>query len=421
MKTHNAKNMFVLFLLIGFCGSNIFSQTNIFKQETLTGNWGGLRTDLEDNGIELTFSYTGEVFSNVSGGIRNKTEYLDNVNLQATLSLDKIMGWKNAQLFIYGLGNSGGMPVENSGAVQGISNIETYNTWKLYEFWLEQSFLNDKLSLLFGMFDLNSEFDVRETSGIFLNPSHGIGADYSQSGQNGPSIFPTTSLALRIKYSISSISDIRFAVFDGISGDVNNPSGTQISLNKEDGVLIAGEINLFSGSREYVKNYFKYAIGGWYYSEEFVKIDVKSNPDGIFKESGNYGIYAFGEHFLYSEKNKPEQGLAAFFRVGMANTNFNQLALYFGAGINYIGIIPGRNEDIFGIAIAMARCGDPFRNCMSAISKEIPEYETNIELTYNFALTPWLRFQPDFQYIINPFDSDNSYALAIGSRFEVLF
>lgn len=47
---------------------------------------------------------------------------------------------------------------------------------------------DDKLSLLFGLYDLNSEFDTQETSSIFINPSHDIGAEYAQSGKNLPSI-----------------------------------------------------------------------------------------------------------------------------------------------------------------------------------------------------------------------------------------
>ena len=70
---------------------------------------------------------------------------------------------------------------------------------KLYEAWFEQTLFDDRLSFKAGLYDLNTEFDVVETAGLFINSSHGIGPDFSQSGVNGPSIFPTTSLGIRVK------------------------------------------------------------------------------------------------------------------------------------------------------------------------------------------------------------------------------
>jgi porin len=55
-----------------------------------------------------------------------------------------------------------------------------------------------------GLYDLNSEFDVIEAAALFLNPSHGIGPDFAQSGRNGPSIFPVTSLAIRGEYRLAT-------------------------------------------------------------------------------------------------------------------------------------------------------------------------------------------------------------------------
>ena len=39
--------------------------------------------------------------------------------------------------------------------------------------------LNEKVSVLTCLYNLNSEFDVIETAGLFINSSHGIGPDYS--------------------------------------------------------------------------------------------------------------------------------------------------------------------------------------------------------------------------------------------------
>ena len=99
-----------------------------------------------------------------------------------------------------------------------------------------------------------------------------------------------------------------------------------------------------------------------------------------------------------------------------ANGDINQFEHYFGAGLNYVGPFHGRDEDVLGLAIAMAVNGDPFKDDSGATA----DGEINVELTYNAPIFPWLTVQPDAQYIINPGgmgDLDNAFV--VGIRFEI--
>src|SRR3546814_8879648 len=66
---------------------------------------------------------------------------------------------------------------------------------RLYEAWIDQK-IGDAASVRIGLYDLNSEFGALDTAGFFVSSPHGIGTDFAQSGRNGPSIFPATSLEL---------------------------------------------------------------------------------------------------------------------------------------------------------------------------------------------------------------------------------
>jgi len=61
----------------------------------------------------------------------------------------------------------------NDGAAQLPSNIDSCSRTTLYELWLEQRFLSNKLRLKGGKIDANTEFDVVQTAGDFLNSSMG--------------------------------------------------------------------------------------------------------------------------------------------------------------------------------------------------------------------------------------------------------
>ncbi|MGE0682955.1 MAG: carbohydrate porin, partial [Candidatus Binatia bacterium] len=171
---------------------------SFWRQDTVTGGWNGMRTSLLEQGVSLEAVYTGEMFSNLSGGLRRKAVYLDNVDLMLTIDTERAFGWEGGRFFLYGLGNQGGNPSEHIGDIQIASNIEAPDTWKVFEAWFQQNLFRNRLSLLAGLYDVNSEFAVLKTADLFLNSSFGIGHAFAQSGKNGPSIFPATSLGLRM-------------------------------------------------------------------------------------------------------------------------------------------------------------------------------------------------------------------------------
>lgn len=126
-------------------------------------------------GIRLETVNTTDVLSNVWGGMARGTEAPGNIDLNLTLDLDKLLGWKGGALFLYGLGDYGNNPSRDVGDAQGGSNIAAPNSWKLFEAWYQHNFLEEKLSLLVGLYDITSEFKViREASELFVNGSFGL-------------------------------------------------------------------------------------------------------------------------------------------------------------------------------------------------------------------------------------------------------
>ena len=305
--------------------------------------------------------------------------------------------------FIYILGDHGDQVQDLTGCAQGVSNIEAASTWKLYQLWLEQSLFDDKLSILFGLYDLNSEFDCREASSIFINPSQAIGPDFSQTGKNGPSIFPNTSLALRIKYNFWNNFTLLSSAFDGVPGDPENPSGTYIILNKNDGILITNEID-FTNLNEISGGALKLGAGSWFYTSKFEDLtDLDDNGNAV-KREGNLGFYFFGENKIIMGGNFPAKEISFYLRTGTANENVNQFNSYYGGGITFKEIF-GRKDDIFGISFALAHNSYKYRHLLSYTNSypdEVQPFEAVWEATYNFQLNSYIAIQPDLQFINHP-------------------
>ena len=365
--------------------------------------------------VELSFGHISDFTRVSSGGLRRTNEYLNAWSVSASIDTEGLFNWNSSQVYIDVLGTSGGDPSgDGVGDVQGINNIEADDTWKVYEAWYEQHVADGKVSLKAGLYDLNTEFDVIETAGLFTHASHGIGPDFSQSGLNGPSIFPTTSLGVRARVQMGTKVHVQAVALDGVPGDPDDSTGTHIHLSSRDGSLIAVEAAYVIADQDSEVAATKIAMGTWRYSEP-LREDIAGNPIGA---RNNQGAYVLAESVLYRESREPSQGIAVFGRYGLADPRLNQLSHYFGAGVVYTGPFPSRGSDQLGLAVAVATNS---RNFMES-NPEFAKRESAWELTYRMQLFDWLALQPVVQYIVNPGMApgiDN--ALVIGLRSEINF
>lgn len=385
-------------------------------------------------GVDLDVALSADAMGLVRGGLDPGWELPWNVDLQ--LSVDgSAFGWEGGRIFVYGLGNGGGDPTERVGDFQVVSNIAAPETWKVFEAWVEQRVAAGSVSALAGLYDLNSEFDVLGSAQLFLNSSFGIGPDFSQSCLTGPSIFPTTSLAFRLKARPAPGLRVQAAVLDGVPGDPEDPTGTQVILDGEDGVLVAGELAWFRPSeegrstpsgeaafhrgpvgRDLAPDYdLKLALGGWGYSREFERLEGPTGMAGT--ETGtSMGIYGLAEARVF-EGPQPGQGLWAFGRAGLAREEVNRVGSYLGGGVSGVGLLPGRDRDELGLGVAAARNGDPWVRSRTARGLPSDRWEVALELTYLLQLPGGASLQPDLQWIVNPgMDPEVANALILGLR-----
>ena len=410
------------------------AQTQTSPWNQLTKAWDSFRDQLSNHGVQFGIRYDGEGFANTSGGLRRGGNYLGNLNLQLTVDAQRLMGWPGATVFLYGLGIHGGHPSRDFvGDAQGVSNIEAPAKWKLEEGWIQQNLFGNRFSALFGRYDLNSEFYRLQSAGLFLNSSFGIGPEFSQSGVEGPSIFPNTSVGAR--FAIKPIEEIvlRTAVLDGVP--VERPDGSQKIFAKGDGVLIVTEAAYLYrplGSEQPRTRQFrigrnccgaytgKVALGGWYYSATFDDL-TRVRPDGSpARRHGSGGLYALADWTVYQDANDTDRQVSLFGQLGIGDRRVNQFAYYTGGGLTFSGFIPQRKQDEFGIAVAGAHNGTPFIEAQRDQGIRERRSEVSVELTYLAQFGAHLAVQPDLQFVIHPnTDPRIKNAVAFILRFEL--
>lgn len=397
-----------------------------WEWDTATGNWGGARQTMADHGVNFEFFYTADFLGVATGGIQHKMTYLHLVDLNLNLDMDKLVGWKGASFHFSGEASQGESPSNHAGDLQTLSNIDAPDFWKLYLAYLQQDFLDGKLSLLAGLMDSNADFDSGVVDAFFIHSTPGMGPEFSGSGLNGPALWPYSAVGALAKIKLYKGLYINIAAYDGVAGNPATPNSNPIKFSKADGALIVSELGWESkdidDDKAADKAYRKLSLGSWVYTSSFddvLDVDLAGNPT---HHKTNYGIYAYIESQLLREKEDKTQGLSGFARFGMANKDFNQVAYSSMVGLVYTGPIKGRNSDQVGLLVAAAHNGSKYRSAQVAAGTPVKKSEVALEASYRAQITPWMAVQPDVQYIINPgTDPTLKNALVAGARIEVSF
>jgi porin len=116
------------------------------------------------------------------------------------------------------------------------------------------------------------------------------------------------------------------------------------------------------------------------------------------------------------------ENISLFVRSGGAPSNTNFVDYYVDGGFNFTGFIPGRYNDIAGLALARSHVSSDYSDSQVAQGGAPSSAETVIEATYKAQLAPWWSLQPDLQYIFTPSGVQGSKdALVLGLRSSVAF
>lgn len=412
-----------LAVLLGTYSAKLMAQEDGVYAETLTGDWSGKRSQLATKGIEIGLDHTVDFMAVTEGGLDRRRSYSALFEPSVSFDLERLFGWRGGRVFIHGLGIYGSRdPSESVGSIHAPSNIaDSVDTFKIHEAWFEQGFWDGRLAVLVGLYAADSEFDVKETAGVFLNGGFGTGLDFSETGKNGPCIYPTSCLGVRVRWHPTSEHYVQVAVLDGVAGDPDQPHGTQVHLQGGDGALILTELGIHRNA-DVNSRFLHAALGAWYYTEHFDHVralDAEGNPK---QEQGTQGVYALIEGELFREPEQATQGLSGFLRVGYADKQVNPIRWSASGGLVYTGLLPGRDEDVTGFGVSLASNSGSFKQAQRTAGSPVLTREVAYELTHWFPVTSWMSLQLSAQYIRHPsMDPSVQSARVIGVRHKVTF
>lgn len=379
-----------------------------FQWSTMTGDWAGHRTALEDRGISVGGSYTMDWGSVWSGGVNNVASTVHLWDINATADLEKLFGLAGGTVFADGYFTQVRGASRDVGDLHGVSNIDSgKNIGQLAELWYEQWLFEKHLRLKVGKIDGNAEFAFVDAASETLNGSIAMPA----TAWDLPT-YPNPATGVVAFVYPSERCYIGGGMFDGASADgwdTGNRGPDQFfSDSKSDAWFFIAEAG-FTWDECCSMGGGRFAVGGHIHTADFPELTGSDTEDAT-------GAYALVEQQLWrkgTDEENAEKGVYSFFLAGLGDSDVHEVEGQFITGCMCRGLFDGRPDDSFGVLGSWLLLNE---------DAGLTEDEVVIEALYRAQLTPWFSVTPDLQYVINPGGTDDvDDALRGGARFEVVF
>ncbi len=384
------------------------------SRPTLTGRFG-VRTDLAEKGITFSVDSIHTYQNIVDGGTDSGGEYGGSNDYELYLDLGKMGLMPGAFVRIFGEtkfgdfvnGNTGtGTAVNTDGLFPEISRqSSTLTAFTYYQFLSEWfALFAGKLDALDG--DSNAFAGARGkkqflNQNFVFNPVTLRTAPYSTLGGGALVVLPEERGTFNI------------AVLD--------PNGVPSKVGFDDafdgGFVLASELKLN------VKPFGlpgHQLFGGTWSSKDYTSLGqdlrrlyfeaiVTGIPPSLATSETSWSFYYNFDQYLYVEDEDPSQGIGIFGRFGIADKDTNPVENFYSLGVGGKGIIPGRDEDTFGLGYYYLNTSDKFR---------LAHEGQGFEAFYNVEIRPWLHITPDFQIIDSAVRSVETNFIT-GIRFKI--
>ena len=397
---------------------------SIWEQDTLTGDWGGARTNLKEKaGIEIGLTYIGELLAVLSGGVNRRASYEGRFALDVDTDLGTLIGWKGASTHftVFNIHNGGFNAADNVGSIADPSNIDALATTRLFTAWFQYGDPEkDRVSIRLGQLAGDDEFITGATAGGLINGTFGWAGILAANMTNGGPAYPLATPGARVKFNATEQLAVQAAVFSGDPAgrdcmdnpQVCNRHGTTFSFSG--GALWMGELHFKRGGD--LPGIYK--LGAWYATADFADQrygfdtfgNVVSLADptvaGPLNHRGNWGIYAVAD-----QKVAPigkDGGVNVFIRSGISPSDRNLLNFYIDGGVGFTGFVPNRPKDVLTFGIAYAHISpdaaglDQDMLFFNGPPYPIRDHEVVFEASYQWFIAPWWIVHPDLQYIVHP-------------------
>jgi porin len=372
----------------------------------MTGDWGGLRSSLETQGVTIRAGHLSESAANPVGGFRQGAAYTQEVYLGADFDLDRLVGLAGGKLHVT-FTERAGKSLANTAIGSIISVQEVFGAGqnvRLAELAYQQVLFDGRLTARLGWIHASDNFASSPIYCHFQN--NGFCGQVGIVINSGYTIFPAGSWGGMLKLASTDEFYLQAGVYEVNPTLPLLPNGFKLGLSGATGVISMSQVGWQPrlGSEALPGSY---RLGGYYDTSTAPWL---GSPLGgpKYGTRGRWGVYAQADQMIHRTVPGSDRGLTAFAVAAYSGPDTAKLQYIWQAGLLQKGTFAGREHDTIGLGLIQSRISDQLvaaqirANALAPQSANVQSAETTIELNYRAQLTPWFSLMPNIQYVMRP-------------------
>jgi len=381
--------------------------TDFFHQDTMTGDWGGARTDLAQHGVNLTGDYVSETAGVLSGGQSYGTRYAQQIRLGATFDLNRLFNAEHAGTIQLSINDRRGRSTSADLVGNRLPIQEVYGGeyTRLSEFSYTNTLFTPQLQYKLGWLAMGNDFGGLSILTNFMNAGF-CAHPLSLSGGSGWGNYPNAHLGGELKYTFNDSWALQTAVFN-VNPTQNSESSNAFKpfVPGTTGYIVP--IELIYNFNSALPGQYK--LGYYYDSSNVARID---QPDR--RADKRWGAYVLADQTIWQSASLRSQNLHVFGQATTTDEATSPFRHWYSAGLVLNGPFESRPNDAIAIgygravynqhsrdnAVDSLRAKDELAQAEMVNGLDIGEQL--VEMTYNLQATPWLSVRPSVQYIKEP-------------------
>ena len=392
------------------------------RAHSLTGNWNGWRSYLEDEyGVYVLGSYTAEVAGNPVGGENQNVRYTQNVGLALLVDLERFAGLPSTRFIASASERTGeSNSKKDIGNIYAVQQIYGGQTTRLVQLALGTQLFDSKLDVVAGRLNGLDDFAA---SPLYCNAQNlaFCGNPLSIPIDVNISSYPNTAWGARARWQPEPAFYLMTGVYNTRAGfRANKYHGVDFSIRHDSGAIVITELGVrpqhIGPHGLFTTLPGNYKFGGYWDTEP--RLDFKTG----LQERGTGGFYLAFDQMVWREPDTTDQGPTPWITFHWAPPDKNPQTWFVNWGVVYRGMIPGRDDDVAGLYGAYGYLSPDQRAVQRAAGHPGQVYEMILEANYRVPVLPWFYLQPDIQGVINPGGTGKiPNALVLALQFGVPF
>ena len=393
---------------------------NIWTRDQLTGDWGGARTDLSEDGIDLDFRLSQYYQGVTSGGVNRNSEYGGTLDYRVNLDAEKLFGAKGLSFNMHArtrfgqdiISDGGSLVLPNAGMM--MPSPGDYHGTDITGLTLSQTFS------LFGgpaLIQLGKLDAIDMVTGFFPNIGYGqegfmnVNAMVSAmpwfGAVQGLSLYGGMFVTINEEYQMAENGLL-------VTGTTNIATHWgSVSDAFKDGTWMAGFHRFFwkmDDKPGYFMVFAGYSTKDQASNDPHDFIDIPGQGIVNTKEDKPWDIALYVYQEFWQDESNPDRK-ATFFTgatLGPENPQFAQWNFF--ANVEMFGLYESRPHDRMGVSGFWNGLSPNFKKLVSPKVKLRNIY--GFEGYYNVEINPWLHLTGDLQLVKNEQKGDDVAVIA---------